>query len=1079
MSSKKEDFNKNQIGDYILNEELGYGAFAKVVVGIHIPTGEKVAIKILDKNKLKSDPLAFKRVLLEISILKNIRHKNIIKLYEVMETPQKLYLIMEYCNGGELFNYIIRKKHLSEKQSCKFFHEIIDALEYLHIQNIVHRDIKPQNILLDISNNEITLKIIDFGISNIYSLDNLLESSCGTASYAPPEMHVGNKYFGLLTDIWSAGVVLYIMNFGYLPFCEDDENKNINNIIYGKYEIPKEASPELNDLLKHLLDINPLTRYDFEQIKKHPWFNIVSSESSRPGIIIGFNKIPVDENIINLCHEYGYDKKLVRQSVINNDYNSNSSIYYILLQKLKKKGIQSVSDLYSEKYLEFINDPNNTLINEQNGKNNENQKKINNKNNESKKEKSIEKKILNNKEKNKNNEKKSNNILNHSSAEKKNNKKKIKNIIKKEKNMKTNNDNEIFMNRNKIKLSKKNVSLKENNITKTIKNINSISPIEKRVHPIKSSLYHSNTNIIIKTVNTFKDYQIKEKLNNSFHEKLSDNIKEKILKLLNPKKKDRNKTKIKEELYNLKYKIKNGRSFNNNKSYNKKASKNNKNMKKMNFSKKIYDTLFKKDSEQITIIKNRNASAENDRRRMREKNRKSKDKITCKINKYNRRLSLSPINTNKKISNINTINIHKINLSEKKNDNNNNNNNNNLITKRNNMSTIVTEDSDLHINNNGYKSKKSKNAINIKVSKIIKNKNQQNKAKIIPQMLKIKKINGNDYTKNNKNNCSNNGGKVKNNNNYNTNNCEFNENIIRDCFTSRKEKESYNSFYKINQPDKKANFLYNSFNKSSKPTKKTIRITLKSIKENNKSNIMIYDNNFSKNNKYKDILLSINLSQTNSEIKNNSVYYRKTTTKKRMENKNKKNQDNLIKKDSTMNAKMLKIKSMRNASVIINKINKEDNTPKKRLMNISSFKYRNNKSIAKVNNPKIYTGPIDLKNIIISDTIKTVSDEIYNILNKNKIKQLRLNTYQFCCNKNGEYFEIKIYKLSGNIKCNQKFGEFTKINDESKKYKSSVKSLIKQKLFYFTISNNKCNTSKFDPKTIQKIIYKKFKLNHF
>ncbi len=198
-----------------------------------------------------------------------------------------------------------------------------------------------------------------------------------------------------------------------------------------------------------------------------------------------------------------------------------------------------------------------------------------------------------------------------------------------------------------------------------------------------------------------------------------------------------------------------------------------------------------------------------------------------------------------------------------------------------------------------------------------------------------------------------------------------------------------------------------------------------------------------------------------------------------MENKNKKNQDNLIKKDSTMNAKMLKIKSMRNASVIINKINKEDNTPKKRLMNISSFKYRNNKSIAKVNNPKIYTGPIDLKNIIISDTIKTVSDEIYNILNKNKIKQLRLNTYQFCCNKNGEYFEIKIYKLSGNIKCNQKFGEFTKINDESKKYKSSVKSLIKQKLFYFTISNNKCNTSKFDPKTIQKIIYKKFKLNHF
>ena len=210
MSSKEEDLDKIQIGDYILDKEIGSGGFGKVLEGIHIPTGEKVAIKILDKKKLNSDPLNLKRVFFEISILKNIRHKNIIKLYEVMETPQKIYLIMEYCQGGELFNYIINKKHLTEIQSCKFFHEIIDALEYLHVQNIVHRDIKPQNILLDTLNNELTIKIIDFGISNIYSLDNLLESSCGTASYAPPEMHKGDKYFGLLTDIWSAGVVLYI-----------------------------------------------------------------------------------------------------------------------------------------------------------------------------------------------------------------------------------------------------------------------------------------------------------------------------------------------------------------------------------------------------------------------------------------------------------------------------------------------------------------------------------------------------------------------------------------------------------------------------------------------------------------------------------------------------------------------------------------------------------------------------------------------------------------------------------------------------------------------------------------------------
>jgi 5'-AMP-activated protein kinase catalytic alpha subunit len=361
MSSGQFSERDNQIGDYLLNEEIGSGGFAKVVQGIHIPTGEKVAVKIMDKAQIFSEPLNLNRIQREIAILKIVRHKNIIKLYELMETPNKIYLVMEYCNGGELFDYIVSKQHLTERQACRFFQEIINSVEYLHSLNIVHRDLKPENLLLDKINNKITLKLIDFGISNCYSPEKLLTTPCGTASYAPPEMHRGEEYYGLLSDVWSAGVVLYAMAFGYLPFCEDDEDTNINNIIEGNYEIPEEASPELADLLMHLLDINPLTRYDLEQIKQHPWFNIVKPYKYIPGVIEGYHRIPIDRKIVEECEKYGYDKEKVIESVEKSKYNRNSSVYYIILSKMKREGYHSISDLYSDEFLKYIKDPKNII----------------------------------------------------------------------------------------------------------------------------------------------------------------------------------------------------------------------------------------------------------------------------------------------------------------------------------------------------------------------------------------------------------------------------------------------------------------------------------------------------------------------------------------------------------------------------------------------------------------------------------------------------------------------------------------------------------------------------------------------
>ena len=172
--SNNSPLTTTQIGDYILHHEIGRGGFAIVYKGTHIPTNEIVAIKIIDKNQISSDSLNFKRVESEISILKIVNHKNIIKLYEILETPQKIYLVMEYCERGELFDYIVNNKKLTEKQSCIFFQEIIDCIEYLHNEKISHRDIKPENMLLtQISkkNKNLEIKLIDFGISTKYTLN--------------------------------------------------------------------------------------------------------------------------------------------------------------------------------------------------------------------------------------------------------------------------------------------------------------------------------------------------------------------------------------------------------------------------------------------------------------------------------------------------------------------------------------------------------------------------------------------------------------------------------------------------------------------------------------------------------------------------------------------------------------------------------------------------------------------------------------------------------------------------------------------------------------------------------------------
>ena len=370
MSTQKIIVQKKQKvkkGNYILGETIGEGAFAKVKLATHIFTGEKVAIKILDKQVLESDSQNqnnqnassmdnsflndMQRIKKEIKILKELRHKNIIQLYEIMESENKLYIVMEYCEGKELFDYIIKRKHLTEKEACRFFQQIINGVEYLHLNNITHRDLKPENLLLT---NKKRIKISDFGLSTkTNSYYEFLTTPCGTPSYAPPEMLRGDEYSGIYSDIWSCGIILYTMLVGNLPCAESKEYLIYECIIKHNYEYPSYLSEAVKDLLEKILKVNPQERIGFEQIKKHPWFNIINPRL-RPGIILNVHKIPIDDNILNAVKNYDYKIEDVKYSVENSLYDDKTTIYYLILKQFIKEGKNSNSDLFSSEYLNFI-----------------------------------------------------------------------------------------------------------------------------------------------------------------------------------------------------------------------------------------------------------------------------------------------------------------------------------------------------------------------------------------------------------------------------------------------------------------------------------------------------------------------------------------------------------------------------------------------------------------------------------------------------------------------------------------------------------------------------------------------------
>ena len=375
-SSSTENINNLicPIADNIANykfdfdTKLGEGRFGKVRLATHKLTNFKVAIKIIDKNHLKLKEER-QRVDTEILILKQLNHYNIVKLYSIIENEERIYLIQEYIKGEELTSFINRKEkpEVREKMVCEYFRQIISAIEYLHSLGIAHRDLKPENILINTNKN---IKLLDFGLGKIFNKGELLKTQCGSPYYASPEMIKGKKYNGINSDIWSLGIILYLMLFKELPFTDSDLNRLYKKILEGKYQIPEDqinlVSNDAIDLVQKILETNPKKRIKIKGIKSHKWFNKFTSELYE-GINIKEKILPIDEEIVEKINkEFGYEKMRIRNTIIRNLYNNIRSIYFMLLEKKINSGKKSVGDLHSNLYIDYINDEKNKLSNYEN-----------------------------------------------------------------------------------------------------------------------------------------------------------------------------------------------------------------------------------------------------------------------------------------------------------------------------------------------------------------------------------------------------------------------------------------------------------------------------------------------------------------------------------------------------------------------------------------------------------------------------------------------------------------------------------------------------------------------------------------
>lgn len=258
-----------KVGKYEVGRTIGEGTFAKVKFARNMETGESVAMKVIEKSAILKHKMV-NQIKREISIMKIVRHPYIVRLHEVLSSKSKIYIILEFITGGELFDKIVHQGKLHESESRRYFQQLIDAVDYCHSKGVYHRDLKPENLLLD---SQGKLKVSDFGLSALQRQgDGLLHTTCGTPNYLAPEVLSHQGYDGSAADVWSCGVILYVLMAGFLPFEEIDLPTLYRKISAAEFSCPSWFSAGAKSLIHRILDPNPKTRISIEGIKNDAWF---------------------------------------------------------------------------------------------------------------------------------------------------------------------------------------------------------------------------------------------------------------------------------------------------------------------------------------------------------------------------------------------------------------------------------------------------------------------------------------------------------------------------------------------------------------------------------------------------------------------------------------------------------------------------------------------------------------------------------------------------------------------------------------------------------------------------------------